>query len=50
MKQQTEPKGHKPERLSSPDRVTGRDTAPADSGEGKEENMGSSGNFYGKNR
>ena len=39
MKQQTEPKGHKPERLSSPDRVTGRDTAPADSGEGKEENM-----------
>jgi len=36
MKQQTEPKGHKPERLSSPDRVNGRDTAPADSGEGKE--------------
>ena len=38
-KQQTEPKGHKPERLSSPDRVTGMDTAPADSGEGKEGKM-----------
>ena len=37
--QQTEPNGHKPERLSSPDRVTGMDTAPADSGEGKEANM-----------
>lgn len=33
MKQQTEPKGHKPERLSSPDRVTSRDTEQADSEE-----------------
>jgi len=38
-KQQTEPKGHKPERLSSPDRVTGSATVPADSGEGKEDEM-----------
>jgi hypothetical protein len=35
----TTPKGHKPELLSVPESVTGMDTAPADSGEGKEANM-----------
>ena len=37
--QHTTPKGHKPELLSVPESVTGMDTAPADSGEGKEANM-----------